>query len=259
MNVSVITVTFNAVDTIRRTIESVLGQVDVSLEYIIIDGCSTDGTVELLETYRDKLTHLVIEPDSGMYDALNKGLDLASGDIIALLHSDDVFASRNTLYDVITLFKANPGTDVVLCDVIMIEPEQEVPNRKISASAWLPVMLNFGWMPPHPGMFCRREHYCEVGNFSTSYRIAADYEFAVRSFLTHECRYEKLGETAVYMSLGGMSTRGMKSHNIITREIVKAFLENDRKAWPFLLAVRFPLKFVVEVVLFRLLSMFKRY
>lgn len=252
MKVSVITVSYNSAATICRTIESVLSQLGVDIEYIVVDGCSTDGTVALLRQYESEIHRLIVEPDDGMYDALNKGIAVASGDIVSILNSDDVYSTHNVLSRVVAEFKRSPSIEAVLGDIEMRDSTSCLPSRKISCRYWAPQMLRFGWMPPHPGMFIRREVYSRIGGFRTGYSIAADYEFSVRFFLVNAYGYQKLKSVVVDMDLGGLSTNGLLANATITEEIQRAFSDNGLKTGSAVLMLRFPIKFLLEIVLFRI-------
>lgn len=250
--VSVITVSYNSAETIARTIDSVLSQKSINVEYIVVDGGSSDGTVSILRQFEPKLHHLLIEPDEGMYDAINKGLNLASGDIISILNSDDVYVSENVLSSVVSEFQRSSSIGTVLADVEMCNSVSRTKGRKVSCRYWVPQMLRLGWMPPHPGMFVKAQLYRTLGGFSTSYSIAADYEFAVRCFLVHQIKFSKLDSVVVQMEIGGVSTSGLAANKIITGEIQKAFTDNGMKTFWSLLMLRFPIKFLMEVVVFQL-------
>lgn len=257
MKISIITAVFNAVDTVDASLHSVSNQLGEDIEHIVVDGCSTDGTTLTLEAYRTQLAHLIVEPDQGMYDALNKGLQHATGDIIGILNADDEYLDRYVLRDVVRAFEQNPSVDIVMTDIRLVDLGART-LREITVSKWSLSMLRFGWMPPHPGMFVRRTVYERIGHFSLNYEIAADFEFSVRAFHKFKCKFYKLRRFTVAMSDGGMSNAGINSKMIITKEMRRACKENDVSTSTMILMMRFPFKFFVEVLWPRSRNIFYR-
>ena len=257
MKVSVITVSYNAVDTIEDTIRSVISQVGVDLEYIVVDGLSYDGTAEILSENVEKISSLIVEKDDGMYDALNKGLKECSGDIIAILNADDVFLSQFILKEVVETFREKPGLDLLLGGVDIFDIKSQSIVRRVSVRFWSAWMLRFGWMPPHPGMFVRRRLYESIGGFDATYAIAADYEFSIRALLRHSTRYGKLGKQVVRMAHGGMSTSNFAANRTITNEIMRACIQNGYWSAGVLIYMRLPFKVIVEMVIPRFLSLWR--
>lgn len=227
MKVSIITVCFNSVATIRQTIESVLSQTHEDIEHIIVDGGSKDDTMEIVGEYENRLGVIVSEPDNGLYDAMNKGVQLASGDVVGILNSDDFFESGNVIETVVSELKRNPELDVVFGKVVFVNPyDLGRVVRHYNAEKFKPWKLRFGWMPPHPGTFVKRSAYNKVGKYRTDLKIAADYEFFVRLFLTHSASYKFIDKVIVRMRTGGVSTEGLQSSLRLNREIVAACREN---------------------------------
>lgn len=243
MKISIITICFNSAETIRRTIESVLAQSFEEIEYIIVDGASTDGTLAIIDEYRERIAKRVSERDDGIYDAMNKGIALATGDVVGILNSDDFFDDDDVIRDVAEAFFKAPEADLVFGDVVFVRPDnlREVA-RYYSSARFRPWKLRFGWMPPHPATFVRHAVYQKFGKYRTDFTIASDYEMFVRWLLVHGLEYKRIDKVLVRMRTGGISTRGLASTVLLNREIVKACRSNG--VYTNLLAVlsKFPLK-----------------
>lgn len=224
--VSIITVCFNSSSTIRDTIESVLSQDYAEIEYIIVDGASTDGTVEIIEEYRDRIQTFISEPDRGIYDAMNKGLRVARGAIVGVLNSDDLYADSHVVTELIaTLERAD--VDAVFADLVYVDRLDKTQVRRYyDSSGWTPERFRFGWMPAHPTLFVKRERYVRCGPFSLDYQIAADFELLVRLFHRDRTTYTYLKRPVVLMRVGGVSTRGLRQNWIVNAEIVRACRAN---------------------------------
>lgn len=226
--VSIITVVFNNASTLGCCIESVASQ-SYPVEHIIIDGGSTDGTLDVINKHRHHLAKVISEPDTGIYDAMNKGIRLASGDIIGILNSDDFYVGPHVIEKVVKRFQVN-GADAVFADLVYVNPDNlERVVRYYSGAGFSPAKFAWGWMPPHPTIFLRRELYERYGMFRTDYEIAADYELTARFFTRHKIKYVYLPEITVKMRTGGVSTRSLKSNWILNREILRACGENGIK------------------------------
>ena len=227
MKISVITVTFNSASTIARTLQSVAQQSYPDVEQIVVDGGSTDGTCELVRALGIPGTRLVSEPDKGIYDAMNKGLALATGDVVGFLNSDDSYAAADVLAKVAQWIQSQGGQDAVFGDVAFFDPGQ--PNRMLRhyrSRRFRPARLAWGWMPAHPAMFILRSVYGQVGNFRTDYRIAGDYEWIARAFRTRCMRYRHLPEVLVHMQMGGVSTGGWRNTLLLNQEVLRACRDN---------------------------------
>ena len=206
MRLSIVTAVFNNRDTVAHALESLFTQTHPDIEPVVIDGGSTDGTLEILRSHRDRLSVLVSEPDRGVYDALNKGVGLASGDVVGFLHSDDLLAAPDALARVAAAF-ADPAVDGVYGDLVYVRRSDcEHVVRHWRAGGYSRARLAWGWLPPHPALFLRRRVYERFGLFDTSYRIAADYDFMLR-VLQGGVRIEHLPGVLVKMRVGGMSNR----------------------------------------------------
>lgn len=227
MKVSIITVCFNSAATLRDTIESVLAQNYDAIEHVIVDGASTDETLVIANEYRSRLGALISEPDKGLYDAMNKGVKAATGDIIGILNSDDFFESNDVISEVVKKFESTPEADLVFGDVVFVSPDDlDTVTRFYQAGHFRPWKLRFGWMPPHPATYVRKKAYAQVGEYRLDMKIAADYEMFVRWLLVNRCQYAWVDKVIVRMRTGGVSTSGLKSSLLLNREIVKACRRN---------------------------------
>jgi glycosyltransferase involved in cell wall biosynthesis len=227
LKISIITVCFNAGKTIEKTIQSVLSQTYENIEYIIIDGMSKDNTLEIINRYRHKMAQLVSEKDQGMYDALNKGITLATGDIVGILNADDVFASNNIVTEIGNSFK-NSDADAIIADVAFINKGGNI-IRSYSSKHWNPNKFVWGFMPPHPSFYCKRALFSRLGYYRSDFQIAADYELLIRFIYKSKIKYIYLPLLMVLMNVGGKSTNGIKSNIVINKEIKYACELNGLK------------------------------
>lgn len=226
IKISVVTVAFNAANTIEDTIRSVARQIYSDVEHILVDGASTDGTLDVIERHHDKLTKVISEPDRGIYDAMNKGIRVATGDVIGFLNADDVYAQKNVLAMVAEVMKRE-HLDALFGDVEFFRPENPAGTlRRYSSARFRPDRIAWGWMPAHPALFVRREVFQRVGAFRTDYRIAGDFEFVARAFGKNTLRYRHLPEVLVRMRTGGISTAGWRNTLLLNREVLRACREN---------------------------------
>lgn len=237
MKVSIITVSFNAEKTIGTTIESVLkqklGEGD-EIEYIVVDGKSSDGTVEVVKRLREKAEvegeggrlsfKWVSEKDEGLYDAMNKGIAMASGDVVGIVNADDYFDGAEVVAKVIKEFKSSP-VDVVYGDIRFVNGEGRTV-RYYGAKHWKPWMFQWGKMPPHPGVYIRRECFEKLGYYKLGYQIAADYELLIRFLRKNAIAAKYLDKCLVCMRPGGKSTKNWKSNLVLNQEIVRGNREN---------------------------------
>jgi glycosyltransferase involved in cell wall biosynthesis len=227
VKISIITAVYNNCETIAAALDSVLAQTGADFELIVIDGGSTDGTLAVLNGYADRLAVLVSEPDRGIYDALNKGIRRASGEVVGFLHSDDLFADDCVLKRVVEAF-ADPQVEAVYGDLLYVRkdnPDEVV--RYWRAGAFSRARLGWGWMPPHPTFYVRRAVYERLGVFDTKYHIAADYDCMLR-FLGKGClRVGYIPEVLVKMRLGGASNRSLKNILRKSQEDYRALKNNQ--------------------------------
>jgi glycosyltransferase involved in cell wall biosynthesis len=240
--VSIITVCFNSAKTIRDTIESVLSQDYPNIEYIIIDGGSSDKTVAIVEEYADRIAAIVSERDRGIYDAMNKGVALASGDIVGMLNSDDIYINEHAVSELMkTMQDAN--ADSVFADLVIVDPlDQGKVLRYYDSSYFTPSKFRFGWMPAHPTFFVKKSLYDKVGPYSLDYHISADYEMLIRLLWVEKATYAYLPKPVVKMRHGGVSTSGLGRNWLLNKEIVKACKANSIYTNMAILALKIPRK-----------------
>lgn len=223
MKVSVITAVLSNRKYLSDAIESVLGQTHADIEYIIVDGGSTDGTIELVQSYGDKIDKFISEKDKGVYYALNKGIAMASGEVIALLHSDDFYVNRFVISQVVEAFEQQK-CDAVYSNLYYVSNNNiDKIIRTWNAGIYKPDSFYHGWMPPHPAFFVKREVYQKYGAFNTELKFAADYELMMRFILKHDIHICYLPKYFIKMRVGGASNRSIGNR-------LKANIE-DRKAW----------------------------
>jgi glycosyltransferase involved in cell wall biosynthesis len=228
MDISIITVTLNSAATISDCCESVSSQA-YPAEHVIIDGASTDNTLEIVRRLSSPATRILSEPDNGIYDAMNKGIRLASGDVIGILNSDDFYVNNQVLAKVIHIFDTQP-IDALFADLVFVKPNNlDKIVRYYSGAKFSLSKFASGWNPPHPTFFVRRECYEKYGLFKTDYNIAGDFELMARFMVKHNIRYHYLPEVIIKMRTGGVSTRNFKSNIILNREILRACAENGVK------------------------------
>ena len=209
MKITIITATWNCAATVADCLASVAVQSYAHREHVVIDGASTDGTVAVLEAHRDRLAVLVSEPDRGIYDALNKGIARATGEVVGFLHADDIYAGPEVLAHVAAAF-ADPAVSAVYGDLQYVR--QDNPNQVVRhwrSTPFSPRRLAWGWMPPHPTLYVRRDWYSRISGFDTRYRIAADYDCILRLFSRPGFQAVYLPEVLVRMRLGGASNRSL--------------------------------------------------
>lgn len=255
MKVSIITATYNSESTIRSTIESVLAQTYTDWQHIIVDGGSTDSTLSIIDEYRDayngRIT-LVSESDRGIYDAMNKGLDLANGDVVGILNSDDFFTTDKVVERLVGELAADPKLDAVYGDICYVDHDE--PTRVVryySSEGFRRWKMALGFMPAHPSFYCRREVYRKYGNFDLGMRVAADFENLLRLIYLGGISTRYLPMNFVTMRVGGASTQGLRSHRAIFTDHRNAYRKNGVKLGLWLDWLRYPYRFC-ELISFRL-------
>jgi glycosyltransferase involved in cell wall biosynthesis len=227
LKISIITVSYNSAATIRDTIESVLSQGYKDIEYIVVDGASKDSTMTIVNEYSDRISKIVSEPDKGIYDAMNKGISLATGDVIGILNSDDFYETNEVIDSVVKSFVSSPDSQLIFGDIVFVNADDlNTVTRFYGAGHFRAWKLRFGWMPPHPATFVRAEAYKITGPYSVKYKISADYEMFVRLLLVHKLKFVRLDKILVRMRAGGVSTSGVKSSLHLNKEIVQACRRN---------------------------------
>jgi len=239
--ISIITVSYNSGATIRKTIESVNKQDYENYEHIFIDGSSDDNTCELIKKFSKK--HILIsERDDGLYDAMNKGLENATGDIICFLNSDDFYAHKNVLREVVKKFQDNDA-EVVISNIGYVDDNNNVSRiyKGIGFKKW---QCKYGFIPPHLGTFLSSMTVKAVGKFSLDYQIASDFDYLLRVFHnTSETKVAELNKITLYMTEGGLSTKNLNSNWIISKDIYKSLKDNNIYASMFLIIMRLPIKY----------------
>ena len=242
MKLSIITATYNSERTLRDTMESILNQTFQDFEYIIVDGASKDATLDIIREYEPRFQgkmRYLSEPDKGIYDAMNKGFAMATGDVIGILNSDDFFTSEDVLQAVVDGF-AGEYVDAVYADIHYVNTDDLTKCvRYYSSSVFRPWMMRFGMIPAHPSFYCRKAVYDQYGSFDTTYRIAADFEILLRLIFIHRIRTRYVKKDFVTMRLGGASTTGYGSWSLIMKEHLQIMKRHGVVTNRFLLSLRY--------------------
>ena len=221
---------------------SVQTQTHTDIEHIVVDGASTDGTLALVRAHQTGSMKLISEPDHGIYDAMNKGVAVATGEVICFLNADDLYADAEVLSRVAARM-AQEQLDALFGDVTFFRasnPQQTV--RHYSSRRFRPERIAWGWMPAHPSLFLRREVYEQAGPFKIDYRIAGDFEFVARAFGKNTLRYRHIPEALVRMRIGGISTGGWRNTLVLNREVLRACLENGIQTSMLKILSKYPAK-----------------
>lgn len=218
VTISVITATFNSTGTLHDCLASVARQSYPNVEHIIIDGASTDNTLEIIRAHINGISRFISEPDSGIYDALNKGIALATGHVVGFLHSDDQLANDHVLDEIAKQFE-DPNVSAVYGDLAYVDKANiKRIIRLWKSKPYAPNDLKKGWMPPHPTLYIRREWYERIGGFDTNYRISADYLSVLRLFSAPSFKATHIPNVLVKMRVGGVSNRSLKTISQKSRE-----------------------------------------
>jgi glycosyltransferase involved in cell wall biosynthesis len=243
LKISLITVTYNAEATIERCITSVMAQNHTNIEYIVIDGGSKDNTIEIIDKYKDFIKVFVSEPDKGVYDAMNKGILYASGDVVGTLNADDFFASNDILESVADAFVKNDA-DIIYGDLDYVDPQNKI-IRKWRSNNYAKGIFNWGWMPPHPTFYGKRALFKQYGYYSLDYGTAADYELMVRFMHTNKLNIYYINKVMVKMQCGGMSNNSPTNRVKAWKSDLKS-MRNNGILFPLFTLIIKPVRKIVQ-------------
>lgn len=256
MKVSVVTVTWNSATTLRDTLESVLAQTYCDIEHIIVDGGSMDGTMRLVQEYEPRYNgrlRYISEPDRGIYDAMNKGIGMASGEVVGILNSDDFYTSPDAVEKLVGEL-VGCHVDAVFGDIHYVDDKDlDKCVRYYSSASFKRWKMLLGFMPAHPSFYCRKQVYERYGMFSTSYKVAADFENLLRLIYVGKISIKYVPMDCVTMRTGGASTSGLASHRQILADHVRAYRENHVRSNALLDSLRYVYK-VVEIAKYKLIQ-----
>ncbi len=232
MKVTVITVCFNSAASIADTLDSVAVQTHPDIEHIVIDGASTDNTTAIVQDRGKHVAHFISEPDRGIYDAMNKGLQLATGELVGFLNADDMFAHPDVVASIARAAQRDPHADAVYGDIVYVRADRpDHVLRYWRSGKFTRSKLRFGWMPPHPSFYLRTDKLAEIGRFDDQLRIAADYDFILRSLARPNVHAVYIPEVLVRMRAGGASNRSIEAMLRKSREDLKALNRNGVGGW----------------------------
>ena len=224
MKISIITISFNAKATIEKTLKSVANQSYKDIEHIIVDGGSKDNTIDICNSF-SHISKTISEPDKGVYDAFNKGLRLATGDIIGFLNADDTFYNKNSIQDIADAFNQN-RVDIVYGNLDYINGKGKV-IRNWRSQSYKKGLIKQAWMPAHPTFYCKKDVYDRLGGYNDSFKIAGDFELCLRFLEINNILSFYLDKKLVKMLTGGISNSGLKSKWVIYKEEIRAFKINN--------------------------------
>lgn len=246
MLISIITSTYNSDSFLEEALISYKKQTYQNKELIIIDGASTDNTLAIINRHKDVYSFLLSEKDKGIYDALNKGIINSSGEVIGILHSDDLLYDDDVLSDVSEIFDKNPAVGAVYGNLVYVDRDN--PNKIVRKWVSKPYKLNrlcYGWMPPHPALFIRKECFSKLGSYDLQYKSAADYDLILRFLYKYKIRTAYLPKTLVKMRVGGVSNRSIKNRWRANKEDRLAMRKNGIR-FPLIISFIKPLRKVVQ-------------
>ena len=251
MKISIITVTLNNASVIKKCLDSLKSQKYNNVEHIIVDGGSTDKTLSILKSRNKQLSVVLSEPDKGIYDAMNKGIKLATGEIIGFLNSDDFYLNNKVISKVVKEFEKDSFLDACYSDLIYVDQFNISKSiRYVKSSKFQEGLFSKGWCPPHPTFFVRRSVYKKFGNFDLSYKFASDVDLMMRFLEKYKIKSKYIPEVWVKMRMGGVSNKNLKNIWLQNKEIIHSFNKNN-------LSVNL-LKFLVLKIISRIVQLFKR-
>ena len=228
MKISIITVTFNCENTISKTIESVIGQTYKNFEYIVIDGNSNDNTNNIINNYKKRISYTISENDLGIYDAINKGIKIAKGEFIVILHSGDIFYNNSTIEQAVNEIKKNINNDIFYSNIFFVENlENKKIIRKYSSEYFKPFMFRYGFMPAHTSTIIRKRCFENIGFYNLNYKIASDFDLLFNFIYVNSLKSKFIDMNFTYMSIGGISTSGFKSMIRINNEILQSLKSHN--------------------------------
>lgn len=248
MKVSIITATYNSEKTLKGTLESVLKQTHSDYEHIIVDGKSTDSTMQIVKEYEPKYQgklKWISEKDSGLYEAMNKGINMATGDIIGILNSDDVYASETVLETIVNTFEQT-NCDGTYANLIFMDEETMIKPKRIWRNP--KGKVKNGWHPAHPTLYLKKEVYNKIGLFNLQYKVVADYDFMLRMLQNKEIALQYIDEYLIYMRAGGTSTAGMKGYIRNLKESHQVLKDNHIK-YPYFVDLLRIIRTIKQVIL----------
>jgi glycosyltransferase involved in cell wall biosynthesis len=225
VKISIVTATYNSATTVADTLKSVQTQTYKNIEHIIVDGLSKDNTVAIAQQFKD--VKIIVEKDKGLYDAINKGIQASTGDVVGILNSDDFFPNEQVIAQVAAAFE-NDTIDAVYGDIAFVHPHNLTKVvRHYHSGKFKPSKFKYGYMPAHPSFYARKICFEQLGYYHIDYKIAADYELLMRFMYTHKIATKYIDDILVYMRTGGVSNQSIKSRYILNKEIVKACKANN--------------------------------
>lgn len=240
MKISIITVSYNSEKTIRDTLQSVANQTYDNIEHLIVDGNSNDNTLKIVEEF-PHITNILSEPDNGIYDAMNKGILRATGEVIGILNSDDIFASSNIIAEIAKVFQEGVALDTLYGNIEYFEHGQvDKIVRYWRTKSYYSRFFEDGEVPPHPALFVKKKVYDEIGLYYPHFKICSDYEFMFRMLKISGYKSKFLDKSIVKMRMGGVSTRGIRSYITTTKELKECWQMNGYN-YPISLYVRRPI------------------
>ena len=236
MKVSLITIAYNSAETIEDTIKSIVAQDYSNIEYIIIDGGSTDNTLSIVDKFKDSITTIISEPDKGIYDAMNKGVQNATGDIVGILNSDDIYADNKVVSSIV---EAIGNKDSIYADIVYVDRDNtDKVTRYWKSGKYRKGIFKKGWMPPHPTFFIKKSCYDQYGIYNLQLKSAADYELMLRMLHKHNISVAYLPEVITKMRIGGQSNATLLNRLKANKEDKLAWIINDLKPGPLTLIMK---------------------